>query len=114
MARGLGHDPPCPAEAAVAKCAANCLPRCCRPGVHVGRLEMVTAARRHRDRAKLAALPIVHPRGRLFAKRQANARPPMLSDGPWLAVQLTHARPGELFLRLVPHTGVPECVLGTS
>lgn len=72
--RGLefGHDYPCPAEAAVNKCAANCLPKCCRSGVRVDRLEMVTAARRRRDRAKFSAPPIVH---RLAYSRRSVYRP---------------------------------------
>jgi AraC-like DNA-binding protein len=58
--RGLefGHDYPCPAEPAVNKCAANCLPKCCRPGVRVDRLEW--SPRRRLDRAKFAAPPNVH------------------------------------------------------
>lgn len=60
VGRGLefGHDFPCPAEAAVSKCAADCLPKRCRPGVRVDRLEL--SPQRDRDRAKFAAPPIVH------------------------------------------------------
>jgi hypothetical protein len=58
--RGLefGHDYPRPAEAAVNKCAANCLPKCCRTGIRVDRLEWSPRCRL--DRAKFAAPPNVH------------------------------------------------------
>lgn len=56
---GVGHDYPCPAEAAVDKCAANVSPML-SPGNPSGKTRMVTAARRRRDRAKFAVPPNLH------------------------------------------------------
>jgi hypothetical protein len=61
VGRGLdfGHGHPCPAEPP-SQVRRRLSPGICRPGVQVGRLEMVTTAKRRRDRVKFAATPIVH------------------------------------------------------
>lgn len=41
----LGHDYPCPAEAAVYWCAADCLLTSCRPGIGVDRIECTASSR---------------------------------------------------------------------
>lgn len=56
----LGHDHPCPAEAAVNKCAAHYLPKCCRPGIRLDRLEWSPPRSVIANGAKLPAPPLVH------------------------------------------------------